>query len=410
MAPFPLTLSTYLGHWGQYIVYLLIGFGFGYVLESAGFGNSRKLAGQFYFKDLTVLKVMFGAIVTAMVLIFAASGLGLLDYNLVWVNPTYLWPGIVGGLIMGVGFIVGGFCPGTSLVALATRKIDGLFFVLGGLFGIFLFGETVDSFAGFWNSSYLGRFTIPDWLGLPVGVVVLGIVLMALFMFWGGEQLEHIFGGRDLKREPRVRYAGAGLLALGAAALIFIGQPTIADKWQALEPAKTPLLAERAVQIPPGELLDAVHNDALKVILLDVRGEADYNLFHIAGARRVTLDALPNLIPSLLLEPANTIFVAMSNDETAATEAWKLLVAESVPNAYILDGGLNGWLDTFAEADPALPKATASTGDDRLRYKFALALGAKSPAATPDPHKFALEYTPKIQLKLKRGPSGGGCG
>ena len=93
----------------------------------------------------------------------------------------------------------------------------------------------------------------------------------------------------------------------------------------------------------------------------------------------------------------------MSNDETAATNAWKLLVAESVPNAYILDGGLNGWLDTFAKADPALPKATASVGDDRLRYKFALALGAKSPAATPDPHMFALEYTPKIQLKVKRG-------
>ncbi len=410
MAPFPLTLSTYLGHWGQYIVYLLIGFGFGYILESAGFGNSRKLAGQFYFKDLTVLKVMFGAIVTAMVLIFAASGLGLLDYNLVWVNPTYLWPGIVGGLIMGVGFIVGGFCPGTSLVALATRKIDGLFFVLGGLFGIFLFGETVDSFAGFWNSSYLGRFTIPDWLGLPTGVVVLGLVLMALFMFWGGEQLEHIFGGRDLKREPRARYAGAGALALAAGALIFIGQPTTTDKWQALEPTKAPLLAERAVQIHPGELLDALHNDALKVILLDVRSEADYNLFHLAGAQRVTLAALPDRIPALLLEPANTIFVTLSNDETAATEAWKRLTAESVPNAYILAGGVNGWLDTFAGADPKLRKSTAAAANDGLRYEFALALGAQSPAATPDPHKFTVEYTPKIQLKLKRGPSGGGCG
>ena len=123
----------------------------------------------------------------------------------------------------------------------------------------------------------------------------------------------------------------------------------------------------------------------------------------------MTPDALPNLIPSLLLEPANTIFVAMSNDETAATEAWKLLVAESVPNAYILDGGLNGWLDTFAEADLALPKSTASRGMT-VCVVVPLALGAKSPAATPDPHKFALEYTPKIQLKLKRGPSGGGCG
>ena len=75
---------------------------------------------QVFGTDMTVLKVMFGAIVTAMVLVFLTSGLGLLDFNLVYVNETYLWPGIVGGLIMGVGFIVGGFCPGTSLVAMAT--------------------------------------------------------------------------------------------------------------------------------------------------------------------------------------------------------------------------------------------------------------------------------------------------
>lgn len=410
MAPFPLSLATLLGHWGQYVVYLLIGVGFGYVLESAGFGNSLKLARQFYFKDLTVLKVMFGAIIVAMLLIFTASGLGLLDYNLVWVNPTYLWPGIVGGLIMGVGFIIGGFCPGTSLVSLATFKLDGLFFVLGGLFGIFLFGETVDSFAVFWNSSYMGRFTIQDWLGLPVGVVVLLVILMAIFMFWGGEQLERLVGGKNLKLEPKMRFAGAGLMVLGAVILIIIGQPTAADKWQALAPAKDPLLAERSVQIPPAELLDTLHNDALKVILLDVRSEGDYNLFHIAGAERVTLAALPTRIPDLLLEPGNTIFVTMSNDETAATEAWKMLTAESVPNAYILEGGLNHWLETYASADPALPPATPSPGDDRLRYDFALALGAQSPAATPDPHEFAVDYTPKIQLKLKRGPSGGGCG
>ncbi len=408
MAPFPLTLATLLGHWGQYVVYALIGFAFGYVLESAGFGNSLKLAGQFYFKEMTVLKVMFGAIVTAMVLIFAASGLGLLDYNLIYVNTTYLWPDIVGGLIMGVGFIIGGFCPGTSLVAMATRKIDGLFFVLGGLFGIFLFGETVDSFAGFWNSSYLGRLTLQDWLGLPVGVVVLGIVSMALFMFWGGEHLERIFGGKDLKREPKARVAGAGALVLAAAALILIGQPSTADKWQALAPEKEPLLVERSVQIHPGELLDSLHNDALKVVMLDVRSEADYNLFHIAGAQRVTPDALPDLIPALLLEQANTVFVTMSNDETAATDAWKLLTAESVPNAYILEGGVNGWLDTFASADPTLRKAAAE--DDRLRYDFTLATGDRSPAATPEVEEFGLQYTPKIQLKLKKGPSGGGCG
>ena len=109
MAPFPLPIyEIFLKPW-YYLIFLGIGFAFGYVLEISGFGHSPKLAAQFYFKEMTVLKVMFTAIVTAMVLIFAASAVGLLDYNLVYVNPTYLWPGIVGGLIMGVGFILGGF-------------------------------------------------------------------------------------------------------------------------------------------------------------------------------------------------------------------------------------------------------------------------------------------------------------
>jgi hypothetical protein len=190
MPPFPLHLTQLLGKYGTYFIFLLIGFGFGFILESSGFGNSKKLAAQFYFKDMTVLKVMFGAIVVAMVLIFGASALGLLDYNLIWVNPTYLWPGIIGGLIMGFGFIIGGFCPGTSLVAAATGKLDGIFFALGVLFGIFTFGETVRKIDFFWNSSYMGRFTIMDWLDMPTGWVVLIIVLMALFMFWGSEQLE----------------------------------------------------------------------------------------------------------------------------------------------------------------------------------------------------------------------------
>ena len=202
MTTFPLPLTEVLGHYGSYVVYLLIGMSFGFVLELAGFGNSRKLAAQFYFQDMTVLKVMFGAIIVAMVLIFFSTAVGLLDYNLLWVNPTYLWPGIVGGLIMGAGFIIGGFCPGTSLVAAATLKKDGIFFVLGVMFGIFLFGETIDRFAIFWNSSYMGRFTLPELFGLPTGVVVVGVVVMALVMFWGAEKLEQRFGDTDPAAAP----------------------------------------------------------------------------------------------------------------------------------------------------------------------------------------------------------------
>ena len=320
---FPLQLETLIGKPLMFVVFGLIGFGFGFVLESAGFGNSRKLAAQFYFRELTVLKVMFGAIITAMVLIFIAVGLGILDFGQVWVNPTYLASGVVGGLIMGVGFIVGGFCPGTSLVAMATRKLDGLFFVLGGLAGIFLFGETERYFDRWWQTAgYMGRVTLPEWLNLPTGVVVMGIVLMALFMFWGAERLEHKFGGRDLKREPRWRRGAAlGITAL-AAVVIVIGAPTLQEKYARIATTKDAALAERAVQIAPGELLASNADNTLKVIVVDVRPEVEYNQFHIAGSVNVPLARIPALVPDLQAQQAlNTVFVLAGNDEAASTEA-----------------------------------------------------------------------------------------
>lgn len=410
--PFPLPLETLLGKPLMYLVFGAIGFGFGFVLESAGFGNSRKLAAQFYFRELTVLKVMFGAIITAMVLIFITVGLGILDFRQVWVNPTYLASGIAGGLIMGVGFIVGGFCPGTSLVAMATRKLDGLFFVLGVLFGIFVFGETVGFYYDWWNTAgYMGRVTIPEWLGVPAGVVVVGVVLMALFMFWGAEQLERRFGGRDLSKEPQWRrYLAVGLVTF-AVSVIIIGTPTTEHKYARIASTKDAALASREVQIHPGELLETIANDTLKVVLLDVRSEAEYNQFHIAGAQNVPLAQIPAIIPDLHVQQAlNTVFVLASNDEVAATEAWKILSAESVPNAYILEGGINQWIATFGQEEGGIVQVADPSGDDALCWSFPAALGDRFEASDPSPHAWHLEYTPKVKLEIKRDKSGGGCG
>lgn len=411
MTTFPLPIYTMFTKFGVYLIFLLIGFSFGYVLEIAGFGNSRKLAAQFYFTEQTVLKVMFTAIVVAMLGVFLAAGLGLLDYNLIWVNPTYLWPGIIGGLIMGAGFIIGGFCPGTSLVAVATAKLDGVFFTLGVLFGIFAFGETVSGLGDFFYSSYLGRFTLPEFLGLPTGVVVLLVVLMALFMFWGAEQLERILGGVDLSKAPRMRYMGAGALVfLGIGAMV-IGQPTSQDKWAMLAPEKEPLLVEeRAYQIHPGELLDLMHNDKIKLFILDLRSEADYNLFHLIDSKHTPIDTLPAQFPDFILEPSNAVFVLLSNHEEVATAAWKTMVAESVHNVYILEGGVNYWLDVFSAEDPTLVQPTLHPGEDQIHHGFSAAIGGRHVLSDPDPHDFHLEYTSKVKLELKKGPSGGGCG
>src|SRR5512143_2922216 len=193
-----------------YVVFGCIGFAFGYTLETAGFGDSRKLAAQFYFKEMTVLKVMFTAIAVAMTLLFGAVGLGVIDFSRVWVNPTYLGSGVVGGLIMGVGFIVGGFCPTTSLASASTGRIDGMLFMLGGFVGAFLFGETERYFDNWYNDAgYYGRLTLDQVFGVSAPALVLIIVLVALAMFWGSEQLERVFGRKDLSQEPRLRKFGA---------------------------------------------------------------------------------------------------------------------------------------------------------------------------------------------------------
>ncbi len=130
-----------------------------------------------------------------------------MDYNLIWVPPTYLWPGIVGGLIMGVGFIIGGFCPGTSLVGMATGKLDAIMFVAGVLFGIYMFGETVGNFAVFFESSYMGRFTLPELFGASYGVVVLSIVIVALALFLVAEKVEAAVNGTPNEALPGLEQA-----------------------------------------------------------------------------------------------------------------------------------------------------------------------------------------------------------
>ena len=430
--PLPSFVAVSAANPWTYVLFAVIGFAFGYTLEMSGFGDSRKLAAQFYFTELTVLKVMFTAITVAMVLLFGAVGLGILDFSQVWVNPTYLASGIVGGLIMGVGFIVGGFCPTTSLASASTGKIDGMLFMLGGFVGAFLFGETEKYFDGWYtNAGYYGRLTLDQVFGIPVGAVVVIVILMALFMFWGSEQLERIFGKKDLSKEPKLRIAGAVALFAGAVAVLALGTPSIADKYNKATFTRTEtieqvnadpivntyiytaddMLAKRLVFTSPAEVFKSRYNQSMNPVYIDVRSEADYNLYHIESAVNIPLERLTEVIPVLLSEPpANSVFILMSNDETAAIDAWKILVGSSVQNAYILEGGVNNWIAFFGESDKALQPAP-NAGDDQLGYVFPAALGSHYESCDPDPIEYEkLEFEAKIKLQLKRDKSGGGCG
>lgn len=171
-------------------VALAVGMAFGWGLERAGLGNARKLASQFYATDFTVLKVLFSAIVTAMLGVFWLARLGVLDPARVYVPETWLLPQAVGGALFGVGMVAGGLCPGTSCVAAAAGRRDGMAVMGGMLAGVLLFAAVFPLVARFYEATPAGTLTFPDLLRVPPGTVVAAVVAMALGAFAGVEAFE----------------------------------------------------------------------------------------------------------------------------------------------------------------------------------------------------------------------------
>jgi uncharacterized membrane protein YedE/YeeE len=190
----PLPLAT-LGEGSSLAIALVIGIAFGATLERAGLGSARKLAGQFYLTDLTVLKVMFSAIVTAMLGLFWLGRLGVLDLSQVYVPETYLVPQLAGGLVFGAGFVLAGLCPGTSCVAAATGRIDGAATVAGMFAGVLVTGAAYGSIGRFAERTALGVRRLPDVLHVSYGVTVFVVVVAALATFVVAERLERIARG-----------------------------------------------------------------------------------------------------------------------------------------------------------------------------------------------------------------------
>jgi rhodanese-related sulfurtransferase len=398
-----------------------VGFFFGFVLERAGFGNAKNLAAQFYLHDMRVLKVMFTGIVTAMLLLFACIVLGVVDYTRIWVPPTHWGPAVVGGFVLGLGFILGGYCPGTSVVSAASGKIDGMFFVGGVVLGTFAFSVGSPLYQDFYQGGgYFGRLTLMDLSGLDAGLLVVGVFAMAIGAFVFAEFVERRFrrvndpapvDTRPLRMFRRSAVVAGGLVAL---CIALIGQPSAerlaAWKQEALESR----VQSREIFVDPAELLGLMHNYQVPRILLDVREETDFNQFHLRGAQRITLDQLrQSWIASI---PESAVVVVMGNGEATATEVWKLLAAHDNVNAYVLAGGVNRWLDIYADGrSDAPPSDVPAVEDGGLQHSFDSVLGSRLAFARPDPRTLPKDlrerpYEAKIKLRTAVRKGGGGCG
>ena len=175
---------------------LLCGVLFGYVLESAGFASPRKLTAQFRFTDWSVFKVMFTAIIVAAIGLYGAMAAGLIAANGIFIPTTFFWATLTGGALVGAGMAIGGYCPGTSSVALASGRLDGLFFMVGMVLGTGLFGGVFDPIKGFylaWQGPQAQ--TLPALFGIPAWAMIGILIVVAALGFALGSWLERRSGG-----------------------------------------------------------------------------------------------------------------------------------------------------------------------------------------------------------------------
>jgi rhodanese-related sulfurtransferase len=259
-----------------------------------------------------------------------------------------------------------------------------MLFVAGALVGVGVFGETVGSFEPFFLSGNMGRYTLADWLSLPTGVVVALVVAMALLMFAGAELIERRMADRALidtaRPLPRFRRVGALLLALGAGLALLHGQPD-GDARFAQSPELQKLVAERAVFVSPAEVVALRKDLNLRVDVLDLRDEPAFNLFHVAHAERVVDAELEQHERLRAMQEAgpNVVTFLVGESEAEALSAFRRLRTQGVLNLYVIDGGMERWLELY----PA-PACVASRGAPGERWRFRYATGASLPSASPE--------------------------
>ena len=181
----------------------MIGFCFGFVLERAGFGNARNLVGPVLpARHARAESHVHGDRHGDAAAFSLPRRLGCWTFNPCSCRRRYFWSGVAGGLVLGVGFIIGGYCPGTSLVVavhVQTRRRH----VCRGR-AVWIARLRLDS-AGLGNSGIQGifeRLTLPDLAGMDAGLVVVAVVLMAVGAFWFAEWVVRRFSPTEAGRRP----------------------------------------------------------------------------------------------------------------------------------------------------------------------------------------------------------------
>lgn len=348
-----------------FLASLLIGVLFGFVLERAGFGSSRRLAGVFYFTDMTVVKVMFSALITAMLGLVVLRQTGLVTLDNLYFLETVYGAQIVGGLLFGFGFAIGGWCPGTAAAGLGAGKLDALVFLLGAVGGGILFNEAYALVKPLNSVGNQGVQFVYESLGLSLPTFAALFTLLAVAAFWACEWVESRAAGPG---DTRILVAFSAALVVAATAVVLMSAGELATR-ASLSPCATPGQAEPAPatvpsqpgadtpaaasrflaavaraedHVEPEELADGLMANEPGLLVLDVRTPVEFATFHLRGALQVELDGLPAFLAA---RPEARRVVLYSNGMTHPAQARDALQRLGHRQVFILTDGLTGFLE-----------------------------------------------------------------
>ena len=391
--PLPEFIAVSAANPWTYLLFGVIGFAFGFVLERAGFGNAKNLAAQFYLTDTRVLKVMFSAIATACAGLGLLAGLGVLDLSLVTVPETFVGPHVVGGLLLGIGFMVSAYCPGTGVVAMASGKWDGFWSIVGVMAGSLLFGYVYAPLEGFYRSGAMGSVTIAQATGLPFPVLAAGVVAMAVGAFLGAEKLEAVFAPKLSKAVPASNPPVRNRVFAAMGTVAVLGLVTVAL------PSRPPAVAEEPVsKIGAVELAQKIVASPQGLWILDLRDPRSAGKETIPGT--VTLPEGTSAAKFAATLPATRTLVAYGEGDVAALPAE---IRAFPGEVLVLSGGFDAWKGAVLAA-PVPPADPTPTLIAEFRMKSALNGYFTGAAAAPAP-KLVVKAVATSAAPKK----GGGC-
>lgn len=384
----------------NFIVALLIGIAFGFILEQAGFSTSKKLVGLFYGYDFTVLRVFFTAGITAMFGIILLGHFGLLDLNIIYINPTYLQSAIVGGLIMGLGFVIGGFCPGTSVCAAAIGKVDAMFFVLGSVLGVFVFAEAYPSFESLYKAGFLGSPRVFESLNMSQGLFAFLLILIAVVAFIAVTKIESRVNGKpNPELQPERKY----LVIAGI--VIFIGLSTflLPEKQSSImNKANDPAVVTKTEyrKISSDGLAYRLIDQNDNIVIFDLRSKENFKELALPQSENVTLEFLFGKDAKKKLSLKNTQKIFVGDSEADEMKAAYIATVLGYQDISILKGGFGEFKSTILDFKMPAGEISRNEADT---YKFREKASSVLPALIQNAKKQAGSETTKTKRVV------GGC-